>query len=283
MRPRRVTIVAGDWIKMRMNLAEDPAVIAIADILDASEDLIVGKLHRLWSWANGQTVDGNAVGVTEKWIDRYLSCAGFAAAMQKAGWLIVTVGGVEFPDFDRHNGQPAKQRALTARRVAAAKARKGNGVTVTGALPREEKRREEKRRKKIDGRLVSPTSKEDGIKAPQTDGDEAGRGDHETSWVSAVGLANEIARTLPIRPRSNADRSLLLKACWLIAHGPMPENWLRDSIEAWRHRKPPTSGKGTPWGFFTRCLQNKAESLGHNLNRLLAGVELPAGILEPAK
>ena len=137
--------MAGDWIKMRTDLVADPAVIAIAAALpDLDYDAIVGKLHRLWSWATDHLVDGNGVGVTEKWIDAHLSAPGFARAMANVKpnpWLIITKRGVVFPRWEEHLSQGAKSRALTNRRVARARAQNGNGVRVTKALP--EKRREE--------------------------------------------------------------------------------------------------------------------------------------------
>ena len=145
--------MAGDWIPMRCDLPEDPAVISIAATLGIDEFAVVGRLHRLWSWANKHTTTGNAPGVTSEWVDRYLSTPGFAAAMHSAGWLRVRSGGIDFPNFDRWNSQSAKQRALTARRVASHKLRaadldnaKGNAHSVSDALPTEQKRTEEKKK-----------------------------------------------------------------------------------------------------------------------------------------
>jgi hypothetical protein len=135
--------MAGDWIKMRSDLATDPAVIAIAAKTGLDEFGVVGRLHSLWAWADSQTLDGNAVGVTESFLDRYLGVTGMARAMVSVGWLEVNSCGLKIPHFDRHNGQTAKARALTAKRVAKFKDQKGNGYSVTQALPREEKRREE--------------------------------------------------------------------------------------------------------------------------------------------
>jgi hypothetical protein len=70
----------------------------------------------------------------KRFIDGMVGSQGFAASMQKVGWL--TDDGV--PNFDRHNGKPAKERALTQSRVK----RLRNADGVTSALP--EKRREEK-------------------------------------------------------------------------------------------------------------------------------------------
>ena len=128
--------MAGDWIKMRTDLAGDPAVVAIAEATGLDEDHVVGKLHRLWSWADKHTHDGNARSVTYSWVDRYLGVQNFAMAMEESGWLSHDGGTLSIPNFNSHNGQSAKARALTAKRVS-------NARSVTSALPREEKRREE--------------------------------------------------------------------------------------------------------------------------------------------
>jgi len=62
--------------------------------------------------------------------------------MVEVGWLDTTSGGIALPDFEKHNSETAKQRALTAIRVR----RHHNAPIATKALP--EKRREEKSKKK---------------------------------------------------------------------------------------------------------------------------------------
>jgi hypothetical protein len=108
--------MADEWIKMRHCLRETPEVIRVAIDLNCEEDLVVGKLHRLWSWADQQTADGYITGVTETWVDRYVQMSGFAASLRAAGWLESDAKGMLFPNFDRHNGQSAKRRALDADR-----------------------------------------------------------------------------------------------------------------------------------------------------------------------
>lgn len=121
--------MASNWIKMRTDLADDPAVIGMAARLGMDADHIVGKLHNLWSWANEQTVDGHAAGVTGKWVDKRVGVKGFADAMKDAGWLFVTDDGIEFPRFDKHNGESAKARAQGAKRQESSRSRNGAGVT----------------------------------------------------------------------------------------------------------------------------------------------------------
>jgi len=137
--------MAGDWVKMRHDLADDPAVISLVEnTVCVDEEHVIGKLHKLWSWADQQTYDGNASSVSISWIDRYLGVSGFADVLVAVGWLTVNGDGFSIPKFDTHISQSAKQRALTARRVAKSKAKKGNAKVTVPALPREEKRREEK-------------------------------------------------------------------------------------------------------------------------------------------
>jgi hypothetical protein len=82
--------------------------------------------------------------------------------MIEVGWMVELDGTLSLPNFERHNGETAKKRALTAKRVA--KHGKTNASSVSGsvsssvssALPREEKRREEKSIKKTnrDGEVI---------------------------------------------------------------------------------------------------------------------------------
>lgn len=131
--------MAGDWLKMRLDLADDPAVISIASVTGLDEYSVIGRLHKLWSWADRQSRDGHAVGVTEMWVDRYVERDGFAKAMRDAGWLAFDKKGLVIPNFDRHNGKGAKNRALAKDRKVTQRSR---SVRDDGAT-REEKRREE--------------------------------------------------------------------------------------------------------------------------------------------
>src|ERR1044071_7296978 len=138
--------MAGDWIKMRDDLAEDPAVIAIAAKTGLDEFGVVGRLQNLWAWADRQSRDGHAAGVTETWVDVRLRCDGFARAMVEVGWLTVGKRGIDIPNFDRHNGESAKKRALGTSRKAKQRAnatllsQDGHAPSVTKVRP--EKRRE---------------------------------------------------------------------------------------------------------------------------------------------
>jgi hypothetical protein len=155
--------MSGDWIKIEHWTQDKPEVFVMADELGIDPDAVLGKLVRTWVWADQQTFDGNAVSVTFSLLDRVSGQKGFADALLKAGWLKQVDDGVQFVNFDRHNGETAKTRALTAKRVK--KHRAGNGATpqkpstgnatsVTLSLP--EKRREEKNQSLYGGEKISP-------------------------------------------------------------------------------------------------------------------------------
>jgi len=134
--------MASQWIKIEHTTPDKPEVFQIADMLGIDPDAVVGKLVRVWIWADQQTRDGNAPSVTSALLDRISCVTGFADALQSVGWLDITTGGIHFCNFDRHNGNSCKTRALSAKRVETHREvkRKCNGDSVTKALP--EKRRE---------------------------------------------------------------------------------------------------------------------------------------------
>jgi hypothetical protein len=150
--------MAGDWIKFELTTMDKPEVAQIADLAGIDPDAVVGKLMRVWAWFDQQTEKGNAPSVSKKLLDRSVAVTGFCDHMKSVGWMDESDGYISLPHFDRHNGKTAKNRALTAKRVASHKT-KGNAASVTDALPREEKRREDQNppsaREAVDPRMPS--------------------------------------------------------------------------------------------------------------------------------
>ena len=140
--------MAGDWIKIEHALPDKPEVMEIANSLRIDADAVVGKLIRVWTWFDIHTENGNANVTMTALLDRYTGVTGFVTEMQKVGWIIENSGVLTINKFERHNGQTAKNRANTNRRVA--KLRKCNDSSVTNVTtqalqkPLPEKRREEK-------------------------------------------------------------------------------------------------------------------------------------------
>lgn len=132
--------MAGEWLKFESNLPEKPEVLAITASMGWDDpDLTVGKLMRLFRWFDQHTTDGNAKAVTPALLDRMLGVPGFSAAVARVGWLIVSDAGLALNNFDKHNGQSAKSRSETAKRVANHRAKKAGEtpeVTEEGGYQR---------------------------------------------------------------------------------------------------------------------------------------------------
>lgn len=138
--------MAGDWIKFELATPDKPEVWAIAASLSIDPDAVVGKLLRVWGWFDQQTENGNAPSVSKMLLDRLVGVTGFCNAVIDAEWMLDDGKQLSLPHFDRHNGKTAKNRALTAKRVAGHKAKtnaEGNEKVTQTPLPKEEKRREE--------------------------------------------------------------------------------------------------------------------------------------------
>lgn len=118
-----LTTMAGDWIKVQTNLRDNPKVAMLAEEIGIHPTHALGLLVVFWSWADRHLISGNAHGVTEKFIDDIVDTPGFAAALRKIGWLAGENPNLVLPNFEEHNGQTAKKRALTARRNAAMRSR----------------------------------------------------------------------------------------------------------------------------------------------------------------
>lgn len=136
--------MAGDWLKFEKSTPDKPEVFAIAADLDIDPDAVVGKLMRIWSWFDSHTENGNAPSVTSALLDRIAGVSGFVQSMQKCGWIVVESDGISLPNFDRHCGITAKQRAQNNKRVSKLRARNADSVTEPLQKHVPEKRREEK-------------------------------------------------------------------------------------------------------------------------------------------
>lgn len=144
--------MAGEWIKMRTNLWDDPRISQICDITGAQEAAVIGALYWLWSAADEHTADGFMHGLSTAGIDRKTGVKGIGEALITVKWIEEGNNGITITNFVEHNGTSAKKRCQTAKRVAnhtAANAGKHkededtNADSVSGALAREEKGREE--------------------------------------------------------------------------------------------------------------------------------------------
>lgn len=247
--------MAGDWIKMRIGLADDPAVIALACATKVDVDTVVGKLHRIWGWADQNTTDGRLEGVPASWLDNKVGKKGFADAMTKTNppWLVIDDTGITIPNFHRHNGDSAKSRAENSKRQSVSRNSRDKGATNVTKSDDKSATREEKRREELI--------------APPSDGD----------WTAARQKANELTTTLG-KAFHERDRRLLLGVAYLSQGDEFDLKWLEVAERETKAARPEK-----PYAFFQKVVTNLAEDHGWNLKSSISVLEIPAELLERRK
>lgn len=136
--------MAGDWIKMRSNLWDDPRVAAIVDATNSSEAAVIGALYWLWAAADQHSTDGHLPGMSFRQVNRKTGVKGFAEALASVGWIEPTDDGVLIARFGEHNGKSAKRRAAeSVRKMSARDADKLQTETGQPAHLEKEKEKEE--------------------------------------------------------------------------------------------------------------------------------------------
>ena len=108
--------MAGMWIEWEKGLVRKPEVIRIARILGSTPQHAAACCMMVWEWAEDVTENGIIPGVTAADVSFAAGVAGIGEAMVAVGWLLEMDDSVVLPNFDRHNGEPAKRRAFNALR-----------------------------------------------------------------------------------------------------------------------------------------------------------------------
>lgn len=139
--------MAGDWIKMRSNLATSPKVVRIASALKADRLRVIGGLHAVWCLFDAHSDDGTLVGYSPVVLDDLIGWPGFSAAMIAVEWMLEEGENLVVPRFDDHNGASAKRRAQDADRKKNVRnmSAPASASEADKKRTREEKRREEEK------------------------------------------------------------------------------------------------------------------------------------------
>ena len=141
-------MMALNWIKMREDLHEDPAVLWMSQELNVRPETVVGFCHRFWGLVSRQSGDGCLVGPTLMSLGCVLGLPGFPELLLRAGWLEHDDTGekpvTKIPHFERHLSEGAKARALAAEKKR--KQRAEMSLQNGDKCPEESGTREEKRR-----------------------------------------------------------------------------------------------------------------------------------------
>lgn len=154
--------MAGDWIKMRGNLWDDPRIAKICDLTDQSEAAVVGGLYWLWAAADQHSEDGVMPGLSISSINRKTGIKGFGDALLAIGWIADHPDGICIVRFEEHNGSSAKRRCSDAQRKASVRSLSASEADNIGNYAELEKEKEkEKNIKEVlthtENNLVIPT------------------------------------------------------------------------------------------------------------------------------
>lgn len=243
--------MAGDWIKMRSNLWDDPRVSRLCDLTDQGEAAVIGALYWLWAAADQHTETGVMTGLSLRQIDRKTGLAGFAQALCDIGWIAECEGGVCIVNFEEHNGASAKRRTLEAKRKADARKTSApnadKGRTETGQdaeLEREKEKEKEKKKNKPSTsakrrRTYTPEFEEFWSAYPK----KSGKGDAQDAWTKInpnAELKAKILWSLEAQKRSHD---------WTKENGkyiPNPSTWLNQ--DRWEDELTPAE-QGAVGGF----------------------------------
>lgn len=236
--------MAGDWIKMRSNLWDDPRVSKLCDLCDCGEAQVIGALYWLWAAADQHTEDGCMPGLTLRQIDRKTGVPGFGAALCEIGWLHDDPQGVVIVKFEEHNGASAKKRCATAKRVANHRScnsdetqpdQNGNASSVTGALAREREREEEQVSEEANASSSSPAE-------PTT----AKRGEVPCPYAEIIAAYHELLPMLPSVRIVTEKRKREMRKLW---------GWVLSSRKPNGDRRATSADEAIRWfrEYFARC------------------------------
>lgn len=141
--------MAGDWIKMRVDLQTHPKIVRILSATKSDKFRVVGGLHAVWGVFDTHSVDGRLDGYTPETLDHIIGWQGFAQAMIDVGWLACDgAQALVLPDFSEHNGRSGKRRAEDQRRKKDERKSPQTVRNLSDSDADEKLTREEKRRNK---------------------------------------------------------------------------------------------------------------------------------------
>ena len=108
--------MAGDWIKWEKRMHQKPEILTTARKLGLSVGDTCLCYMKFWEWADDVTASGVIDNIAQADIDDIVQQPGFAESAIAVGWLIDEGESFTLPNYSRHNGDPAKRRALAAER-----------------------------------------------------------------------------------------------------------------------------------------------------------------------
>jgi hypothetical protein len=111
--------MAGDWIKLEVATPDKPEVARLARKLGVSRSDAFLAIVRVLFWADTNVRDGFVPDLSPTEGDNLahtLSGTFEALSHHDIGWIEIVDGGMQFVNWDRHNGNSAKKRSSEAKK-----------------------------------------------------------------------------------------------------------------------------------------------------------------------
>ena len=170
-----------NWIKVRSNLRTSPKVVIVASRLSVTPITALGAICTAWMLADEHADEhGLLRGIDLNALDGMIGIEGLGEAMAKVGWIEAAEDGVQFIDYEKHNGSTAKSRAREQQRKQASRSCPNKtGQKTDTTRTREEKNRIREDKNNVQSKACSePTWSPDNSFERITEEDKA-------SWAEA--------------------------------------------------------------------------------------------------
>ena len=294
--------MAGDWIKIDLELPEKPEVLRLHEATGVPIDALVGRLFLFWRLGDSMTTDGLIGGAGPRGLAS--KCGGtpeFWEIMARVvpEWIVLTDEGARIPGFCERFGSSRRARRADAVRKKVERRQKAEG-TVAGQAPDSGRTPDTNVRPRpplsvSESESVSETEPES-PSAPEPARDETRRDDQINvgTWKKEKRLImlDECARMFksgqrPLAPHGAKglqpkDFDLLVKVAVLAHVGRIPLAAVQGALASVHKHGSGTDGKPIekPFAFFQTVLADEVAKRvpGHTLNGLLARVQLPADL-----
>jgi hypothetical protein len=145
------------WIKVRKELRHNAKVVMVASRIGVTSIHAFGAIVQTWMLADDSADENGFIEhLTFDHLNGIIGIEKLAEAMEEVGWITEVDGGVQFIDYQEHNGTTAKTRAQNQKRQALSRKRqsKKRHASVTIDHDKNISREEKIRLKNIKKKLI---------------------------------------------------------------------------------------------------------------------------------
>ena len=123
------------WIKINNSLRTSTKLLMLASNMKVDKLTALGALCHAWMIADEHATDmGFLEHLSFKDLDDMVGIENLAESMESVGWIEEIEEGIQFLDYELHNGANAKSRALAQKRQARRRTRLASNSKVASIV-----------------------------------------------------------------------------------------------------------------------------------------------------